>query len=300
MNNIIILNSLSINNYNIEDIYLNKYDNVISYKYTPCKSELKLEINNNENNIEKEIFYIFDCPGEDALIHWIAESFIFYPIFLKLKCIYPNIKILTSNKKKYFKNIMTFFNINNDIYYKIDNTQNNICFFPKIISLNDLTAQDDIDFYKNYLNLFYININSILSNNHLNYNKILLLPRNNKDNYASNDRIIKGIDNIEENIIKIGGIVLNTYQINNINLQWSIINHSEIIILEYGSSFFFNCIFIKNKKIILLNNCENFYQISQFMSLKIMYDIINQNNKLYIINPRHDNSFYYEDIENLL
>lgn len=77
-----------------------------------------------------------------------------------------------------------------------------------------------------------------MSNNISFNNKYLLLPRNSKDNCIRCERIINGIDDIEDNIISIGGMVLNTYQMNNIELQMSIIKNSEIIILDYGSSFF--------------------------------------------------------------
>ena len=37
-------------------------------------------ININENLLSdnKEIYYIFDCPGLDAFAHWFYECFIFY------------------------------------------------------------------------------------------------------------------------------------------------------------------------------------------------------------------------------
>ena len=125
------------------------------------------------------------------------------------------------------------------------------------------------------------------------------MPRNTKDNYKSNDRVIHGIDDIETNVIINGGMVINTYQINSIDLQFLLDNNSETIIVDYGSSFFLNCLFVKNKKIILLNNYNQFEeQVNRFLSLNILYNIINNNNKIYLINPNNnEHRITYADIQ---
>ena len=285
-------------NYQIDDCLLHKYNNIESYNYGLCKSELTISYNTNINieiDIPIEVYYIFDCPGEDALFHWIGECFIFYPVMLQLQEIYPNVKILTKNTKKYVRNIFNFFNIKNEIVNNIQ-TANNICFFSPILALNDMSH--NIELYKKYVNIYIQNINTQLLNFKLPLNnKIVLLPRNNNDNYAPNDRILPGIEDIEENIISIGGIVLNTYQINNIKLQWSILENSEIIILDMGSSFFFNCIFLKNKTIILLNNHGLSWHINSFNSLQIIYNIIIEHNKVIVVNPINDKIITYKEIK---
>ena len=127
-------------------------------------------------------------------------------------------------------------------------------------------------------------------------NNILCLPRNKKDNHIPNDRIIYGIDDIINNIIKIGGSVIDTYELNNIGLQFSKINSFNTIIVDYGSSLFVNCIFLKNKKIIILNNYGHSYQIDTFISIKILYNIIKNNNTIHIINPKLNNTILFNDI----
>lgn len=303
----IILNSLN-NNYQIDDILLHKYENVLSYKYAHCKSEITINLALPESALpesavtlpeNKNIYYVLDCFGDDALFHWIAECFIFNPILLKIQILYPNIKILTSNKKKYVKSMLKFFNINFDIIYNIETT-NNICFFSPTISLNDLSSDYDINIYKKYINLYINNINLLLSNSHLINNNILLLPRNSKDNYVGNDRVIPGIDDIEQNIIDIGGVVLNTYQLNNIYIQFSIIKQSEIIIVDYGSSLFFNCLFVSNKTIIILDNFRLDNVRLGHIGLGIIYDIINKNNKVIMVNSNNNNIIEYNNIKEFL
>jgi hypothetical protein len=292
-----IITDKDLGNYNIHEEFIHKYENITSYTYTGCKAILTI-ISSLEDFFQKdkEIYYVFDCPGEDALFHWIAESFIFYPLLLKIKEIYPNIKILTRNTKKYVKNIFKFFNINIEITNTIK--PNNICFFSPIVSLNELDCLKDL-FFK-YIHSYIDNINLLLSNSILPDNKIILLPRNNKENYIPNERIIPGIEDIEQNIIDNGGIVLNTYQINNIYIQWSIIQSSEIIILDYGSSFFFNCLFVKNKKIIVLDNYRMIDGQRNFISIKAIIDIIGENNTLIIVHPNKVKTITYNNIKHFL
>jgi len=274
------------------DCLLHKYDNVISYKYSICKSELTIDTENTNINTkvqsidEIDIYFIFDCPGEDALYHWVGESFIFYPLLLQLQTIYPNIKIFTKNTKKYVKNLFKFFNLSNEVVNTFQNA-NNMCFFPPILSLNDM--DHNIELFKTYLRFYITDINSRLSSVTIPNNQIVLLPRNNKDNYAPNDRNIPGIEDIEENIISIGGIVLNTYQLNNIELQWSIIKNSKIIILDAGSSYMFNCQWLSNKTIILLDNHGHYGSINSFIALNIADNIIRETNTVHIIHPNNDN-----------
>jgi hypothetical protein len=292
------LNSES-SNFCVGNYSVNKYENVREYKYTLCKPELILKIETeNINNSNKDVYYIFDCPGEDAFIHWIIESFMFYPIFLELKNIFPNIKIITSNTKRYVKNIFNFIGIEFNFHETINNF-NNICFFPKVISLNELNV-NDINLYTSFIENMINEFNILSSSNCLIPNKILLLPRNNKDNYIRNDRVISGIDDIIKNVINNDGVVLDTYNINNINFQFFIIKSSEIIILDFGSAYFFNCLFVKNKKIIMLNN-KGYYenQINNFISYKIIHEIISKNNTIIVINT-HNNVFTYDDIKQYL
>jgi len=267
----------------IDDCDLHKYENVLHYKYKSCQSILTIQISPIDENIQnqKEIYYIFDCPGEDALLHWLVECFIFYPIFLKLKLEYPTIKILTKNTKRYVRNLFNFVNINDEIKYNIE-SPNNICFFSPIISLNDLHKNREL--FVKYVKLYIDDVNIRLSTTVLENNKILLLPRNSKDNYKANERIIPGIQLLEDKIIDMGGVVLNTYDINNISLQFAIIKHSDIIIMDYGSSFFFNTLFVKNKTIIVLDNYRySSDQINNFYSMKHLYELINEKNKVIIV-----------------
>jgi hypothetical protein len=295
-------------NYTVDDVNIHKYERVVSYEFID-RSILTLDTDNQPEQQEPDVYYIFDASGLEALFHWIAESFIFYPIFLKLKETYPNIKILTANKKKYVKNVFTLFDISDDICYnrkEIVNDKiiynicnpNNICFFSPILSLNEIDDSSK-DIFVKYIYNYAEKIQEKLSNVVLYKNKVLLMPRNAVDNYEGNSRILYGIQDIENNIIEKGGVVLNTYQINNLLLQFSIVNSSDTIIVNYGSAYYFNFLFVRNKKIIVLDYYLDFWHIEKFLSYRILHDIICRNNEVTFVNPKRDNTIIYADIVDL-
>jgi len=262
------------------------YENLKTYVYHMCANKLYIDqYNHNENSKlfknEKTYYWIFDAPGESALGHWIYESFIFVHILIGLNKQIKNIKILTRNNCKYVKNILNFFNIENEIVNEINN-YNNVCFFPKVYSLNTTPTQIECDeYYNKHLNLYIQYIQSNLQI--VKKIKSLFLPRNDTDNYKENDRIINNTDNIKKIVIQNGGMVLDTYRLNNINYQFTIVNNADIIILDYGSSFHFNCIFLKNKKIYVLDDKNLYTEQMAYESLRLLNKKIADNNDVKII-----------------
>ncbi len=292
--------NLSSFNYELEDFKYNKYDNVKNYKYEDCSPILYIDLNQNDNILgTKEYYYIFDCAGKDAFCHWVYEIFIFYNYFLKIREIHPNIKILTNNTKKYVKNFFKLFNIDNLIINKIE-TLNNCCYFSPIFSLNDHNI--NVNLYKKLIEDYtnYIKSNILIKHNILSINKILFLPRNTKDNFASNDRSIINSQEITDKIIEFGGSVLFTYEINNLYQQFNIINSFDTIILDYGSSYMVNCMFLENKKILVIDNFGHSYQINSYISMNILNEYITKNNNVIFLRPENNGFVSYKQIIDLL
>jgi hypothetical protein len=269
-----------------------KFKNVISYKYQPCSPLINITINDNitqiiDENETTQYYYIFDCPGENAFAHWVYESFIFFDYFLEIRNLYPKIKILTSCKSRFINSFFKLFSIDNEIVYNIDTPNNNVCFFSPVISLNDRNIDQLL--FKSQIQLFINEIKNIIHNgvNDIEvYDKPLFLPRNTKENYVNNDRKVNGSAEIEEHIIKHSGTVLNTYQINNLKIQFEIINSFKTVILDFGSSFFVNCIFLNNKNIICINSNDVKYYFTDFPALRIIYEFIsNNNNNITFVDP---------------
>jgi hypothetical protein len=233
--------------------------------------------NNNYNN-SKSYYYILDCTCT-AFGHWVFETFIYIDILKQLNKNNSNIKILTKNDKKYVKSLLNFFNINNEIVYKVNN-YNNITYSPLVLSLNYTLKNPKTDTYYNYHLNKYINY---IKNNIINIpynNKCVYLPRNDIDNFSPNDRKIINQDDIKKIVVNNGGIVLDTYYLNNIKYQLSIINNSNIIILDYGSCFMFNCIFLENKKIYLINYENHFLEVKINPYVNYNLSIIFKNNQV--------------------
>jgi hypothetical protein len=264
--------------------------NLKKYKYQLCVANIHLDIYNilDNNSLYKNfktIYYILDNPGDYALVHFVFETFIFINLLRELNNKIDNVKIVTSNNKKYVKNLLNFFNIHNEVVYEIDN-YNNICYYPKIYSLNN--KEHDIihdDYYNIFLNYYsnYIKIN-LKNFDNLNYSKLIFLPRNDFENYVHNDRIINNKDVIKNLVINKGGEVIDTYRLNNIHYQFSLINYADVIILDFGSSYFFNCIFLENKKIYILDDTGMITNQFQFISIRFLYNIIAKKNKIIITN----------------
>lgn len=247
-------------------------------KFGNLNVKVRNNITNNNHYYKTNKSYYFILDTSTAFAHWIYESFIFISELIELNKTNNNIKILTKNNKKYVKSFLKFFNINNEIVNTIDN-YNNITYAPLFMSLNFTHKDPKIDNYFNYHLDYYINY---ITNNIINIssiNKCVFLPRNDHENFVHNEKF-NNIDKIKEIIINNGGIVLDTYHLNNIKYQFSILNNSDTIIVEYGSSFLVNCAFLKNKKIYVINN-NNCYHIQMITNPYINYfvqkNILNNN-----------------------
>lgn len=281
-------------NYEIDEYKLNRYEFVSSYSYKSCYPELNIyqEFSTSDKDVDMEYYYIFDSPTGDAFAHWIFESFIFYPIFLHVKKLYPTIKILVPNNKRYIKNFVDFVKIDSIIVNKIQTT-NNTCFFNPLLSLNVSNEKS-----LKLLEYFTIKMRNYITSNisSMSQNKLIVLPRNSKDNYVGNDRHINTED-IEKNVISKGGTVLDTYQINNINIQFSLVNSFDCIIVCFGSSYFVNCIFLKNKTIIVLDHFNYYNFHKTFEANSLIFNMIEKQNNVKIVSS---GNILYSDIEKLI
>jgi capsular polysaccharide biosynthesis protein len=263
-------------------------ENLRDYNYPLCVADLHTEIYEGCANADanalfkpyKTYYWIIDSPGDFALAHWIYESFIFIPILIELNEQNRGIKIMTKNPKKYVKSMLRFFGIKNEVVHKIDN-YNNYCYFPKVYSMNTSQNIETDEYYNLYLNLYiaYIQRNTPI----IQSIKAVFLPRNTIDNYSQNDRVISNTEKIKEIVIEKGGMVLDTYALNNIKYQFSIINNAEIVILDYGSSLFLNCIFLKNKKIYIIDNHNQASSHQRFSINNYLYNKITSNNEVRLI-----------------
>ncbi len=258
MNNCIIFEDIIDYKYNFStiDIITTKFDNK---KYDISKY-----------NKSKSYYFILDSGVSKEFGYWIFESYIFIDLLKKLNEIHSNIIILT--KVNYdIKPLLSLFNINNSIVNNIDN-YNNICYSPQIYSIYYIHRLNNDNYY-NYHLLNYINtIKNTLDITVKRYNYVFI---NNE---------------VKESIIKNDGIITNDLY----NL--SILNNTNRIILYYNPLFYYYCIFLENKNIIIIE--DDFYEANRFGThyganpfLHYLISIIISRNKVKIINSKQLHEF---------
>jgi hypothetical protein len=220
--------------------------NVISVERYLNEPRWKIHSSADQTSEGYAFYFFMDSPGDDAFAHWVFESFIFYPFLVDILKEHPATKILTSNKKKYVRNMLLLFDIDIPIVHEVETTINTV-FFPPVMAINHPSMEIFDIYFKKYIDNLKIDktVSPI---------KLIYLPRNKCENFHYNDRAEPLMDSITELVLKNNGTVLDTYPLNNIKLQMEIVNSAEIIIVHYGSAYWVNCAHLKNKTIILLDS----------------------------------------------
>jgi hypothetical protein len=291
-------------NYNCLGVDMHRYDNVVRYKYALCRANMIIDLAKEipASTQDHLYYFIIDCPGEDAFAHWVYESFIFLPLYLELKKKYPKIRIVTTNMKKYVNSFFKFFNIDlSQVTDTIDYTQENTCFFPPILTLSTKIPEriQHEEIFKTYIDKFAQSIRSRLVTLPQ-QNRLLFLPRNTVDNYApNNNRVIPHSDEIGRAVIEMGGVSLNTYDINNMNFQFHMIYNSNTIILDSGSSVLVNSVFLEGKTILLLcsEGSDSFiHYMYHYSGIDDIMNYILGRNKVVLVNLCRPGFSFEEDI----
>jgi ABC-type uncharacterized transport system substrate-binding protein len=136
------------------------------------------------------------------------------------------------------------------------------------------------NYYNHFLNNYIEHINLNLYSNVNAYSYAFVNFHPNNPNY--NDEIVKKIKtNTSE-----AYFIDNNYE--NVKYNLSVLNNAKIIILLFDPSFYYNCIFLKNKSIIIVE--DNIYrsnsigtQIRSNTVLDYLFKIISSKNKTKIM-----------------
>lgn len=277
------------------DIYRYKMlRNVSKYEYIDF-DKWSVNVHSESGPLEENetCYLIIDCIYHDAFAHWVYESAIYLLLYTQLKEIYPNIKLHLKSNKSYKKLFCELFNIKiDDISYEL--LQTNKCIFP--LPISSLNIKHMSMEYKTHIDRFIHHIQLYMNTNHS--IRILLLPRQMKENYKDNDRTYNTSD-IEfhvknDNINKI----LHTDTIENLKEQINIVSMSKNIILTSGSPYFVNGIFCKHSNIIVLDNIIA-NQIKHFNKIKYIHSLILDTNNVTIL-PNKGNRFTYDSVRKYL
>lgn len=245
--------SQGIETVSIENQVFFKITNVDSYEFCPIDLESFIvqinEVPTTENHNE---YFIIDTLFNEAVSHWIYESSIYLEAFNDLYKINNNIKLHFKTMKNYKKIICTYFGISeNCIVYDIDSTKSNTCYFPKYSKLIPRHLVDT-NYRMNIEKLYTsFNKNTISAQKSVD---ICLLPRQSKENYRPNDRVmsVNLLIYYLNNSKKYSFDILETDRIDSFIEQIQRVKAASIIIVPDGAAFAINGIFCKDKKILVI------------------------------------------------
>jgi transaldolase len=286
----------NMSNININNIPFKVEKNIKSITITDFKNNTKLIESYNEELNQKDIkiFFVFEYIWHSAFGHWFYESAIFLPFFNIIKKQYKNIKLLVNKNpiRDYKKLLFDFFDIKDeDIFYLEDQNydyfnhtyynnipSNNISI---ICNTNTLNTPKNLN-TNNYLDLFNIflkEINDKIKLNNINYEektiKNLYLPKNKVQVYEPNQNAYdyNKIYNLLNNVDYIEYDTINT---KNFLDQIKLLASAENIYVTYGSAFIVNALFCKNTTIYV----SDFKGVDPTLISSIICDVIYKNNTI--------------------
>ncbi len=257
----------------------------------------------------QNMYFAFDTFYENAFSHWVFECAIYLPLYKLMKARIPNLKLYLKSAKTYKTLFCKYFDIHNDdIVYEFDVTHQSVCYFPSPISaLNAPCLHPD---YVKHVGLFWDNFRPLEScklglisdcglslNNAKHHHEVDLtvhgsigiaaieshvvtvLPRQTKENYTHNDRIVP-FNKIIEYVTTIPNhMILHTDTVEDLNYQIEVLRKSKNIVLADGAAFQVNGMFCYNKNIIVSGPLFSKVQGCTFHKLGYIVERITRQNK---------------------
>lgn len=228
-----------------------------------------------QNQSLNPLSYYFCCETDqnEAFGHFVFETCIYIPLFKEMVKEIPELKFHCNVKKDYKTLFFKYFGIEDKVVYELND--GNVCYFPEPISFmneNDNLNFEDmnnnieiINFFKSYL---YYDLKKV--------NNVLLMPRQSKENFKPNDRIIpmNGLIEIFQNK-KLS--ILNTDGVSDLFYQILTVSYSKTIILTDGSPVLVNGFFTQGSDIICIGT-TNVSQIQTRMKYKVLFDYLKKFN----------------------
>lgn len=242
------------------------------------------------SNEDSQIYIILDTQFHEAFGHWFFESAIWIPKIRGILNAYPNAKIHLKEIKGYKSQILEFFDIPSDRLSTQIREGNNVCIFvDPCTAINDLTEHNKFTvMLKDFAKEFYAKpVKKTIS--------YLLMPRQKKDNYASNDRKV-GSDDLEDYLNKIpNSHIFNTDFSPAFSDQIDVVQNSKHILVTDGSPFLVNAFIAQHSVIIVLGDSLVPNQRKYIEKISIICEFIEHNNAVsYVHSP--DNIFTRECI----
>jgi hypothetical protein len=198
------------------------------------------------------IYFIIDQCYNEAFAHWVYESAIYLPLFLRLKETYPTLKLVLKTEKGFKHLFCKYFGIESNIVYQIPPKESNLCFFPSPIS--NFNYKQPCPTAHIYIEQFFKRFTDCpsVAKEPVDY---LLMPRQSKENFTENDRTVpfQALFNYFEHKTTKSHRILNTDTVVDLVDQINELRSAKTIICHDGSALLVNGMFAQNKKFIVVD-----------------------------------------------
>ena len=216
------------------------------------------------------IYVSFDTAEGGCIGHWIQECGFFLPHLKDFQKEQSKpIKILLRERKQYKINILSDFGFTeNDIVYSSRMTNNTVVWQENYV----LPSEGEYILY--LLPFFYIWTSTIENTLFCDYwtrfrrhyadpleiiektIPILYVARSKRENYTTNDRHFENMDAFIELLKKYNVHIMDVDEFTSLQPQFNIVLKSKVIVVEQGSGYSMNSVFIAaNSHVIVLNDC---------------------------------------------
>ena len=221
-----------------------------SWKIKALTSKYTIGLNDltQQSSLSKPIYIVLDTKFHNAFGHWFFESAIWLPRITPILKAYPQAKIYVKEKKGYKQQILAYFGITAEQIVDTFSTKNICVFVNPFTALNDTKEHERFRIMlTEFSQSFYCDIPS----KSISY---LLLPRQSKENYGSNDRQI-GTNDLEDYLSQIpASKIFNTDDSHSFADQVNCLQRSKYILVTDGSPFAVNAFMSKNSVIFVLGD----------------------------------------------
>lgn len=249
----------------------------------------------NINSTDTNIYLSLHSQFDNALLHWVLECALFFPLFIHLKRVYPTIQMHCTVYKGYHTIFAKYFGIDpeNIVYTALPS--HNVCIIPAMLHLHNVNEIDE--YYKQLFHSFWKWFDTPLPSKSID---ILIMPRQILQNNDMKHRSII-MDDILHNLPQ--AVILNTDTITDLHTQIQMVRSAKCIIVTDGSPFFFNGLLSSNAVIIALGDVV-ISQAQHFKKYDYFLNLIYKHNVVHHIPYTHGSLencvFYYNQIQHYL
>lgn len=291
MNRLLIKNKMKYSNISFMNFELNGYKflihlNVLKYN---IEADHKITVEYDKKKCDNEtpdVYLILDSISHHAFSHWVFDSAVYLPLFNKLKNLFPTIKIVLFEERKYKLMMIKYFNIDEKTILYNFKSSHNICIFPQFFMYAIENNRISTDFYYNVNRLFdsfnFPNIKKTTS--------ILIMPRHSTENNLIINHEVDTTDIEKKMLICPFNKSIDTSKLNSLQEQIDLVTQSRVVIIPDGSASIVNGMFAKNSIIISLGITTYYQSFTDSHKIKIIVKKIAQNN-IFIYVPFSKNKY---------